>query len=339
MSIEDHELSPLGRLYRRSRLRHFVRRRRDAAFYHLTRAALVPPRAVSLPRALTIADRAAELIYPTLPGVRRLVRDNLAIAFGDTLSATAREDVARASYRNAARCFVELAKIDDILPVFDAYASVEGWEHLETFRALDRGAVVITGHIGNWELLAAYVARSGIPVAASARRIPDPRLDKLLFDFRTRNGMQVIRRNSSNSGSQILKVLKQRGVLALQIDQDIRVPSVSVPFFGRLARTPVSPALLSIRRQLPVVPVFAQRRPQGGHHFTIMAPIYPPRTGDLRQNVVELTRQFSQILEEYIRRHPTDWVWWHRRWRRSPVPGLDLDADTQRRRPPRADVA
>lgn len=332
MSIEDHELSPLSRLYRRSRLRHFVRRRRDAAFYHLARVALVPPRAVSLQRALAIADRTADMIYPTLPGVRRVVLDNLAIAFGDTLSATAREEIARAAYRNTARCFVELAKIDDILPSFDTYISVAGWEHMEVFRAVDRGAIVVTGHIGNYELLAAYVARAGIPLAASARRIPDPRLDKLLNDFRTGNGMHVIRRNSPNSGSQILKALKHHAVLALQIDQDTRVPSVSVPFFGRLARTPVSPALLSIRRQIPVVPAFAQRRPQGGHHFTFMPPIYPPKMSNLRRDVVELTRQFSQILEDHIRRHPSEWIWWHRRWRRGPVPRLDLDVDSERLR-------
>jgi Kdo2-lipid IVA lauroyltransferase/acyltransferase len=326
--IRDEAPPPLRRLYKRSRLRRLLRRRRDAAFYHLTRAALVLPRAVSLPRALAIADRTADLVYPTLPGIRRLALDHLAIAFGDTLSAAAREDIARAAYRNAARCFVEVAKIDDIVPCFDAYVSMEGWEHLERFRAFGRTAIVVTGHVGNWELLAAYVARAGIPLAASARRIADPRLNKLVNDFRTRSGMRVILRNSPNSGFEILKTLKQRGVLALQIDQDIRVPSVSVPFFGRLARTPAAAALLAIRRNLPAVPVFAQRRPQGGHHFTVMPPIHPPKTGDLRRDILDLTSQFSRILEDHIRRNPTEWNWWHRRWRRGPVPHLDLDADS-----------
>jgi KDO2-lipid IV(A) lauroyltransferase len=102
-----------------------------------------------------------------------------------------------------------------------------------------------------------------------------------------------------------------------------------VPFFGRLARIPAVAAVLAARRDLPVVPAFAQRRPEGGHHFTIMAPIYAPKSGDRQRDIVELTGQLTQILEHQIRQHPTDWTWWHRRWRRPPVPGLDLDADIQ----------
>src|SRR5215470_7299057 len=128
--MQAAELTPLRRLYKHSRLRKFVRRRRNAMFYHLTRLALLPPRAVSLPRALA--------------------------------------DIARAAYRSAARCFIVLAKLDEIRAHFDDYVSVEGWQHVDEVLALGRGGIVITGHIGNWELLAAYVARRGISVAASA---------------------------------------------------------------------------------------------------------------------------------------------------------------------------
>jgi len=176
-------------------------------------------------------------------------------------------------------------------------------------------------------LLAAYVARRGISLAASARRLEDARLNKLLTDFRTGNGMHVIHRNTPGSSTEILKVLRRRGVFALQIDQDIRTPSVTVPFFGRPARTPAAAALLAVRRDLPVVPAFAQRRAEGGHHFVIKPPIFPPGSGDRQRDIIEMTRQFSQALEDHIRQHPTEWNWWHRRWRRPPVPGLDLDAD------------
>jgi KDO2-lipid IV(A) lauroyltransferase len=322
-------MSSIGRLYKRSRLRRFIRRRKDAVTYHLARCALWPPRAVSLPRALAIADRVGDVIYRALPDARRLALEHLAIAFGDTVSVAAREQIARASYRNAARCFVEVAKFDEIRLHFDEYASIEGWEHWEEVRALDRGGIVITGHIGNWELLGAYCASKGIPIAASVRRVSDSRLDQLLNDFRTSSGLRIVQRSRPGSGSELLKVLKQRRILALLIDQDVASPSLSVPFFGRLARTPVAAAALAVRRDLPVVPAFARRRPEGGHHFTIMAPIYPPNTGDRRRDVVDLTRRFSRILEDRIRENPAEWVWWHRRWRRRPVPRLDLDTEIQ----------
>jgi Kdo2-lipid IVA lauroyltransferase/acyltransferase len=323
-------MSPLRRIYKRSpRLRRSVRRRKDAVAYHLARFALWLPRTVSLPHALALADRVGDLIFVTLPGMRRLALEHLALAFGDELSPAERARIARASFRNAARCLVELAKFDEIRPQFDSYTSVEGWQYWDEIRALDRGAIVVTGHIGNWELLGAYFARKGIPIAAIARRINDSRLNQLLVDFRASNGVHTILRESPMSSREIIKILKQRGILALLIDQDIMAPSVSVPFFGHPARTPAAAAVLAVRRDLPVVPCYAQRRPEGGHRFIITAPIYPPQSGDRRLDVLALTRRFNEALEEPVRRNPAEWVWWHRRWRRGPIPRLDLDSEIQ----------
>ena len=323
-------INPLRRLYKRShRLRRFIRRRKDALTFHLARFALWVPRRMSLPRALQLADRIGDLVYVALPATRRLALDHLAIAYGDTLSEANREHIARAAFRNAARCFIELAKFDEIGAQFDAYTSIEGWEYWDEVRALGCGAIVITGHIGNWELLGAYFARKGVPIAAIARRINDSRLNQLMVDFRTANGVQTIQRESPSAGREIIRILKQCGILALLIDQDMKAQSVSVPFFGRTARTPAAAAALSVRRDIPVVPCFAQRRPEGGHRFTIMPPIYPPHSGDRRRDILELTHRFSAVLEERIRQNPAEWVWWHKRWRRRPVPHLDLDAEIQ----------
>lgn len=325
-------MNPLRRLYKRShRLRRFVRRRKDAVTFHAARFALWVPRQLSLPRALALADRIGDLVYAMSAKTRGLALEHLAIAFGDQLTPAQRERLARASLRNAARCFIEVAKFDEIRPHFEDYASVEGWEYWEQIRASGRGAIVITGHVGNWELLAAYFALKGVPIAAIARRINDPRLNQLLVDFRAHNGVRTILRESPSSSRDIIKVLREKGILALLIDQDINAPSVSVPFFGRLARTPAAAAALAVRRDLPVVPAFAQRRPEGGHRFTILPPLYPPRSGDRRMDVLELTRRFTEVLEQRIRQNPAEWVWWHKRWRRAPVPRLDLDSEIQYR--------
>jgi KDO2-lipid IV(A) lauroyltransferase len=319
-------LTPLGRFYRRTGLRQRVRGWRFALLHRAAVTALWRVRAASLPGALAFADRAADLAYAALPGVRRLALDHLAIALGDTCPPAARERIARQSYRNLARYLVEMAKFEDVRPHFDDHVSVDGWHHLEAVRAMGRGAIVVTGHVGNFDLLAAYAAHRGFPIAAVGGPTDHPRLDQLLVDLRAGYGMQVILRRSQESWREILRVLKRRGHLVLMIDLDIPVPSVSVPYFGRLARTPVAPAMLALRRGVPVVPAFARRRPEGGHHFTILAPIQPVDSGDRRRDVIALTHQFSQLLEDHLRRCPADGIWWHRRWRRSPVPGLDLDA-------------
>src|SRR5262245_41661506 len=120
-------MNPLRRLYKRShRLRRFIRRRKDAITYRLARFGLWLPRLVSLPRALALADRVGDAAYFILPKTRRRALEHLGIAFGDAMPLATRAQIARASFRNAARCFVELAKFDDIAPRFDEYASIEG---------------------------------------------------------------------------------------------------------------------------------------------------------------------------------------------------------------------
>jgi len=321
-------MNPLRRLYKRSRrLRRFVRRRKDAVTYYAARFAFWLPRQVSLERALWLADRFGDLAYNISGETRRLSLAHLDLAYGDELTAEAKRNIARAALRNAARCFVELAHLDTIRARFDDYASVEGWEHVEALLALGKGAIVVSGHIGNWELLATYFTGKGLPIVAVARRLSDPRLNQFVFDLRARNGVHTILRESPTSSREILKVLREHGALGLIVDQDIKTPSVTVPFFGHPARTPVAPAALAVRRNMPIVAAFAQRRPGGGHLFTVLPPMPVPQTGDRRLDVLELTRHINQIFEQRIRLHPEEWVWWHKRWRRRPIPKLDPDAE------------
>ncbi|MEO8602467.1 MAG: lysophospholipid acyltransferase family protein [bacterium] len=322
-------MNPIRRYYKRNRrLRRFIRRRKDAVTYYAARVAFWLPRQVSLDRALRLADRFGDLAYRFSGETRRLSLAHLDLAYGDELTADAKRDIARAALRNAARCFVELTHMDAIRAHFDDYASVEGWEHVETVLQMGQGAIVVTGHIGNWELLAAYFAgRKQLPIIAVARRLNDPRLNQFVFDLRARNGVRTILRESPSSGREILRVLRDHHALALIVDQDIMTPSVTVPFFGHPARTPVAPAALAVRRKMPIVAAFAQRRPGGGHLFTVMPPIALPETGDKRLDVLELTRRINNAFEQHIRRNPGEWVWWHKRWRRRPIPKLDLDAE------------
>jgi KDO2-lipid IV(A) lauroyltransferase len=314
------------RLYKvSSRVRRLSRRLKNAAVAAVARLALALLGLVSLDRALRVGEKTGTLLYRLLRRSRRLALEHLRLAFGDTLSPAAYEHLARASFVNIARSFCELAKIDEIRARREEYFEVEGWEDAEWALAGETGAVVVTGHIGNWELLAAYFAWRGLKVAAIARRIYVPQLNQLLVGFRSRQGIETILRESPNSTRQILRALKNRAILAMLIDQDTHAPSISVPFFGRMARTPAAAAAVAIRRELPAVAMFIQRRPQGGHRITIDPPLVIERSEDLQADIRSLTRQFNEALERQIRRNPAEWVWWHRRWRRAPIPQLDVD--------------
>ncbi len=320
-------MNPIRRYYKSSpRLRRLSRQIKNAFIGNAARFALWSIGLLSLERALAFGDFVGATAYRLLGGSRRLALEHLELAFGDQLTPRVRERVARTAFINAARSFCELAKIDMILRRPE-YIDTLGWEHAEALRDGGKGSIVITGHIGNWELLAAYFVSRGLPVAAIARRIYAEGLNELLVNFRSRHGVETILRESPSSARQILRALKGNSVLAMLIDQDTHAPSVSVPFFGKLARTPAAAAALAIRRDIPVVAVFMQRRDDFGWRVEVSPPFKIERTGDHRSDVHKLTAQFSEALEGHIRKSPTDWVWWHRRWRRGPIPRLDLDPE------------
>jgi len=318
--------NPYKRLYRRSvRFRRAVRRLKHVALLWAVRRILAYIDRRSLEDALRLGERWGARAFRWLGGTRRMALTHLDVAFGDRLPPSARERIARDAFVNAARSFCEVAKIDEIRARRADYFEVEGEENARAVLAAGRGGIVVTGHIGNWELLAAYWAWAGFPIAAIARSVDGGEINQLLVDVRSRQGVVTILRESPGAARDILRAIKSGSLLAMLIDQDTKVQSVSVPFFGRMARTPIAAASLAIRRDLPVFVAFISRRPQGGHRITVGAPIEFVRSGDMVADIRALTQVFNEHIEKQIERHPQEWVWWHRRWRRPPRPQLDID--------------
>src|SRR5262249_18192251 len=152
------------------RLRRLMRRTRNAVIGAIADGGLSLIGRLSLDQALQLSERAGAVLYRVLRKSRRLAHEHLRLAFGDGLSAVGRERLAQASFINLVRSLCELAKIDEIRSRMDQYFEVDGLEHLQRLLDQRRGAIIVTGHIGNWELLAAYFAWKGFPVAAIARR-------------------------------------------------------------------------------------------------------------------------------------------------------------------------
>jgi KDO2-lipid IV(A) lauroyltransferase len=317
---------PLRRFLKRSRLlRRITRRVKNAGSYWPTRLAITLIGSLSLDQALRAGERIGATLFRLARAPRRQALHHLQVAFGDELSESACVRLARASFVNLARCFCEVAKMDEIRTQLDDYVEVEGVEHLREALRGGRGALVITGHVGNWELLAAHFALHGFRIGAIARRIYEPRLNQLIVDLRAKQGVRTILRESPTATRDALSILKEDGVLAMLIDQDTRAPSISVPFLGRLARTPAAAASLAIRRDLPVMAIFIQRRPVRGHRIVVQPPFERPNTGDSRSDIRELAATFNRTLEAQIRKNPAEGVWWQRRGHRAPIRDLDLD--------------
>ncbi len=317
----------LRKLYKRSPwLRRRAHRIKDAGTYRLAAASVALASRYPLERALVAADHLGDAAFHTLHRTRSRAVANLDRVFGNDLSPADRQEIVRLSLRGFARSFCEIVKMNEIRPVLGTYATLNGWKEIEPL--IDRGTVTCSAHLGNWEILASYMSQiEGREVAAVARRLDEPRLNQMLVDLRTSNGVESILRDSPSAGRQMLKVLKNpRGMLAMLIDQDTKVSSITVPFLGFPARTPVAPAALAVRRDLPVLVAYALRRPEGGLTLEMKGPLSADKSLERDAAVRDLTERINDVLSQAIRENPTQWPWWHQRWRRGPQPRLDPDA-------------
>ena len=182
-------------------------------------------------------------------------------------------------------------------------------DQLEAAMDTGGGAVLVTGHFGNWELCGAALAVRGIPLDAVARPQANPLTDRLINDARARFGMNVIPMAGATKHS--LRALLAGRAVGLVADQDARDRGLFVPFFGRPASTFRGPAVLALRTGAPVFLITAVR---DGDRYTVRVRRIPvPEAVDEPER--ELTAAISAALEAAIRERPGQYLWQHRRWK------------------------
>lgn len=269
--------------------------------------------ALPVPVALALGRILGTAAHALLARPRALARMHVGLAFPE-LSEDRRDALVRETFRHAGQAYAELA-LWRRLREDPGYVAIEGLDVLERALAGGRGCLAITGHVGNWEVLAARIA-ARYPLSVVARRVNDERFDALVRHFRGDAGMETLLRDDPRFLANVRDALGRGRIVALLIDQDSSGGGVFVPFFGRLAHTPPGAAILALRTKVPVVTVFIRRRPAGGHVVTFEPVAIEPGGGSGR--VTELTARFTAAIEAAIRRSPAEWVWWHERWRRQP---------------------
>ncbi|MBM4032184.1 MAG: lysophospholipid acyltransferase family protein [Planctomycetes bacterium] len=250
-------------------------------------------------------------------GHRRLAEANAAWALG--VGPDEARGIVRRLYRNMSTNFVEDLMLPKTLKRrrLEDFARIEGAEHLRAALAQGKGAIVVTGHLGNWELAGLALAHLAGSTMAVARELSNPRLEARMRRFRERGGLRVAARDGALR--HVLTHLRAGGCVAMLIDQNQRKGGVFVPFFGKLAATVPSPASLALKYGVPVLFGYGYRVGDGLFHcFHLDPPFELIRTGDYRADVVANTALFTKRVEDCVRRHPDQWFWVHQRWRKRP---------------------
>ncbi|HEX8949299.1 MAG TPA: lysophospholipid acyltransferase family protein [Dissulfurispiraceae bacterium] len=267
--------------------------------------------------ALKVGGTLGLLLFYTWGGRRRIAIENIrrAADAGALELRGSPRDIAKRSFVNLGRSFAEVAKVYYGLGGGIIHeVEVEGLEHFRKAKEGSKGVIMITGHCGNWELLALVFGIKVNTTSGVARAQDNPYLNRVVENIRAKYGNRVIYKKGALKG--ILSECRRNGVVGILMDQSVlENEGFIIDFLGRGAWTTKMPALISRKTGAAVVPAFICR--EGGRHVVRIYPQVPlSQNDDIEEALREDTKRFSCSIEDYIRRHPEEWLWIHRRWKR-----------------------
>lgn len=238
---------------------------------------------------------------------KALARVNLCLIFGED-----KRKLARKVFQHLGMNLVEFLSLPYLSPQeFRDFCAIKGKEHLVQALKEGKGAILLTAHFGNWELIGAGLALEGFQTIAPARSQNE--FEKHIRRIREASGYKTL---SVDEGLiPLISLLKKGGIVGILSDQNILSGGVKVPFFGIPVSTPPGAAILALRSGTPVLPTFDVRIGRR-HIINIQPALHLIRNGNFREDVLRNTAMFNQIIEEWIRRYPEQWLWTHNRWRR-----------------------
>jgi Kdo2-lipid IVA lauroyltransferase/acyltransferase len=248
---------------------------------------------------------------------RKIAIENLskAIASGQIKTSDPAEKIIRENFKNFGRSFIEVIKIYYGFgnTLIDSVV-MEGVEYFQAAKSKNKGVIFITGHCGNWELMALTTGLKFSDVSIVARPIDNSYLNRFIERVRRKYGNSIIYKKGALKP--IMQTLKKNGIVGILMDQAVLASEgYVIDFLGRGAWTTKMPALLARKTGAAVLPAFTHRTDKV-HRIVIYPEIELSRSEDTEKAVKEDTVKFSGFIEDYIKAYPTEWLWIHRRWKR-----------------------
>ena len=192
---------------------------------------------------------------------------------------------------------------------------VRGQEHLEAAKNSGKGVVILTGHCGNWELAAlAFPRHFNSPMSVVARRQSSPYLNSMIEKMRLRYDNDIIYKD--NAFRRMLAVIRKNGIIGILVDQAVFPEEGElIDFLGRKAWASKAPVLLARKSGTAVVPAFIHREAE--RHIIDIYPALSFSSDNSADGLAADVQKYSRTIEDFIIRHPVDWYWVHRRWKRA----------------------
>jgi KDO2-lipid IV(A) lauroyltransferase len=273
-----------------------------------------------LPRKVARATGAAigAIAFRVLGRLRRVGLRNLELAFPE-MTAKDREAILRSEYRNLGLLLAEFCKMPGYTPeAASRFIRYEGLENYLAARDRGKGVLVLTGHLGAWELSSFYHSLMGMPMGMVIRRLDNPLVDAFVNRIRCLHGNRVIHKDDFARG--LIASMRAGETVGILMDTNMTPPQgVFVPFFGVLACTASGMARIAAKTGAAVVPGFLLWEDSEQRyvlHFGKELDVI--RSADAEQDALANTALFTAAIEQYIRQYPEQWLWLHRRWKTRP---------------------
>lgn len=283
--------------------------------YSLYRAGLFIALSLPLKLAYKAAVIISDLHYTFATQDRRFVTQNLKAIFPekkDREIAAIRINM----FRNFAKYLVDFFRFSKLDKGFiDKNTKIENIDYLDKALAAGKGAIILSAHIGNWELGGVVVSLLGYPLWVVALSHKDKKVNDFFISQRESKGVKVIPVGRAIRMS--LGVLKEKQLVALAGDRNFGERGVTVDFFGKSASLPAGPALLSLKTGAPIVPAFMVRNKDNTFTLRMEEPLQFSNSGNKDKDLTELIVKYKNIFEQYIRKYPDQWYMFRKFWSES----------------------
>jgi KDO2-lipid IV(A) lauroyltransferase len=289
-----------------------------AALYYFIRflifSAGLPPRKMWL----KFCGMLGKLAYLFSPKPAERMITHLTIAFGKEKSQDEIVKLSKKTFEMLGRNAGDIIRSLNVKTLADLekFLVTTGLENYEKAYAKGKGVMFLTSHLGAFDLQITNMALRGLKPNIIGTALGDERLNELLVKYRNSHGAIAIERGRESV--RLFKALKSGGSIAILIDQDTKVKSRFVNFFGKPASTPIGATVLALKSGCAVVPTYVYLDENYKQQMHILPEIPLVYTGDEEQDLIINTQNFTNFTEDIVRQHPEQWVWMHERWKTKP---------------------
>ena len=291
--------------------------------YFLTRLLGTFAKFLPLKTAHLTGNILGDLFFYVIKSRKRVAFRNLRMVFGDTKSDKSLKKILRGHYRHFGCVLMEFARIPGLTKEsIEKEIPIHHQEILNEALSAGKGCIVITGHFGNWEYLAAGLTNSGYGLSCIYREQKNVAVDNVIQEYRKKVGLELLKVRGGAAKGMVRAIRKKKSILSV-MDQDAGRKGVFVDFLGHPASANRGTATLALKYKVPVVVAFGVRKKDRRIHIEMQKFRDIQSFSNDEEGIIEFIKEYNRILETYIRRYPEQWFWLHRRWKTQPSGSLE----------------